>query len=128
MEVFLPGAVAVAVALGMGLWFERPGRRKSRCGWSVRRGARPADRRVRRLASIMPAQHALLGTLGLLDRGADGDVSSLPFFLKGLGIDHPADDIAAMLCGRVCSTRLCSGGRPVRGHAGPAAQCDSKTN
>ncbi len=65
-EVFLPGLIAAPMAILLGLWFERPGWRRSLARWGCFFGAflLPPAVGFFCLALAMPAQQALLSTQG----------------------------------------------------------------
>ena len=98
-EVFLPGLVATPLALLLGLWFERPGwcRGLARLGcFSVAFLIPPAISFLC-LASAMPAEAALLGTLGSWGATLRSDITTSPFHRMGTGLDHPLANSLAML-------------------------------
>ena len=98
-ELFLPGAVATGVALALGLWLERPGwgRALGRLGCFLAASAAGPAIAFVALASAMPAAQALTGTLGSWAVIARSDVIGMAYFREGLGTDHLAANIWAML-------------------------------
>ena len=97
-EVFLPGAAATLVAVTFGLVWECQGwgRRTARFGCFLLAFLVPPLLAFLCLASAMPAQQALLGTLGSWVVAVRSDLTSLPFFREGTGMDHPLGNVGKM--------------------------------
>jgi hypothetical protein len=97
-EVFLPGLVAATMALLLGLWFERPGWRRGLARWGCFLVAfvLPPTISFLGLASAMPAEPALLGTLGSWGAALRRDITGSPFHLLGTGFDQPRQNALAM--------------------------------
>ncbi len=98
-EVFLPGAAATAAALLLGLWFERPGCRRglARLGCFLVAMFIPPAISFLCLASAMPAERALLGTVGSWAMAFRRDIAGSPFHRWGTGMDHPTVNALRML-------------------------------
>jgi hypothetical protein len=98
-ELFLPGAVATGVALVLGLRLEWPGWRRAlgRLGCFLAASAVGPVIAFFALASAMPAPQALTGTLGSWVVVARPDVTGMEYFREGLGTDHLAANLWAML-------------------------------
>jgi 4-amino-4-deoxy-L-arabinose transferase-like glycosyltransferase len=98
-EVFLSGLVAAPAALLLGLWFERPGWRDSltRCGCFLTAFLLPPVVSFLWLASAMPGEQALRGTLGSWGAMLRHDIAGSPFHLMGTGFDRPLSNALAML-------------------------------
>jgi hypothetical protein len=98
-EVFLPGAGATATALLLGLWFERPrwGVGLARLCCFAAALLTPPVLAFLCLASAMPARQALAGTVGSWVVAMRPDLTGLPFFRAGMGMDQPSQNVWTML-------------------------------
>jgi hypothetical protein len=98
-EVFLPGLVATPIALLLGLWFERPGWRRGLTRWGCFFVAflTPPTISFLALASAMPAERALIGTLGSWGATLRADITTSLFHRTGTGLDHPLANALWML-------------------------------
>ena len=90
-EVFLPGATATAAVLLLGLWFQRPPWRAAlaELGCFVVPLCIPPLAAFGALSAFMPAEQALLGTLGSWSVAVRNDFTNSPFYRGTTGMDAP---------------------------------------
>ncbi len=98
-EVFLPGAVATLVAMTLGLAWQchHWRRRAAQASCFLLAFLAPPLVAFASLALAMPAGQALLGTLGSWVVAVRSDLTALPFFREGTGMDHPLANLGKMI-------------------------------
>ena len=98
-EVFLAGAAAVCVALLLTIWSERlaGGRLIRLSGIFVGLVMLPVIIAFGLLCMVMPADRALLGTMGTWPWVGNKEVTSLVFYRRSMGLDYPLVNVKKML-------------------------------
>ena len=99
VEMFLAAALATATGLALTIWAERPDRRRlcRLLGTFFGFGAAPALAAFALLCLIMPASHALHGTLGSWPAVLGGKVASLAFYRDARGTTDIEGNLMLML-------------------------------